>query len=272
MSKWTAQRVPSPTPSPNHSIGHPGRRRYRRLGRARVALAQGAHVHGAHRYAVLFYALLLTLAAAPLLTALGFDADLLQIFLTFSLLVALLGVPGHRRRMLLLIVAAVVVGLRVAPASAVGDRLSTGALVAGSALALVAAASAVRFAVRAPAIDSEHIYAALSAYLLGGLFFGVLHWAIAATWPGSFSEAGAATSAPFPLSTAIYYSFVTLATLGYGDVVPRTEVARGLAVLEAVGGQLYIAVTIARLVGAQLQTPRPDSERNRDAQPGGGRP
>jgi voltage-gated potassium channel Kch len=46
---------------------------------------------------------------------------------------------------------------------------------------------------------------------------------------------------------------VTLATLGYGDVVPRTEVARGLAVLEAVGGQLCIAVTIARLVGAQLQ-------------------
>ena len=44
-----------------------------------------------------------------------------------------------------------------------------------------------------------------------------------------------------------------LATLGYGDVVPRTEVARGVAVLEAVGGQLYVAVTIARLVGAQLQ-------------------
>jgi len=38
-------------------------------------------------------------------------------------------------------------------------------------------------------------------------------------------------------------------------VVPKTEVARGLAVLEAVGGQLYIAVMIARLVGAQLQTP-----------------
>ena len=46
---------------------------------------------------------------------------------------------------------------------------------------------------------------------------------------------------------------MTLATLGYGDVVPRTELARGVAVLEAVGGQFYVAVTIARLVGAQLQ-------------------
>jgi hypothetical protein len=45
---------------------------------------------------------------------------------------------------------------------------------------------------------------------------------------------------------------VTLATLGYGDVVPKSDVARGLAVLEAVGGQLYIAVTIARLVGAYM--------------------
>jgi Ion channel len=271
MSQWTAQRMTSPTTSPNHSIGHPGRRRHHRLGRARAALARGARAHRAHRYAVLFYALLVTLAAAPLLTALGFDADLLQIFLAFSLLAALLGVPRPDRRMLLLIVAAVAIGLRVAPASTVGTTFSTGALVVGSALALVAAATAVRFALRAPAIDAEHIYAALSAYLLAGLFFGLLHWAIAIAWPGSFSEASA-TSAHFPLSTAIYYSFVTLATLGYGDVVPRTEVARGLAVLEAVAGQLYIAVTIARLVGAQLQAPRPDSEAGRDAPPERRRP
>jgi voltage-gated potassium channel Kch len=110
---------------------------------------------------------------------------------------------------------------------------------------------------RARAIDAEHIYAALSAYLLAGLFFGLLHWAIALTWPGSFGEA-TATPGAFSLSTAIYFSFVTLATLGYGDVVPKTDVARGLAVFEAVGGQLYIAVMIARLVGAQLQSPTPD--------------
>jgi hypothetical protein len=141
--------------------------------------------------------------------------------------------------------------------------------VVGSALALVAAASAVRFAVRAQMISAEQIYAALSAYLLAGLFFGVLHWAIAVAWPGSFGEAGApGTPAGFPLSTAIYYSFVTLATLGYGDVVPKTEVARGLAVIEAVGGQLYIAVTIARLVGAQLQSPGPGREAGRQDRAG----
>ena len=48
--------------------------------------------------------------------------------------------------------------------------------------------------------------------------------------------------------SAIYFSFVTLATLGYGDIVPRTDVARGLAIVEGVGGQLSLAVMVARLV------------------------
>jgi len=212
-----------------------------------------ARVHGSHRYGILFYTLLFTLAAAPLLNALHFDADLLQIFLAFSLLIALLDVPGQRWRIFLIVLAAVSMGLRIVPASTVGRGVTSGALVVAGILALLAAASAARFAVRAQVINAEQIYAALSVYLLAGLFFGLLHWEIELTWPGSFGEAGASRPAPFALSTAIYFSFVTLATLGYGDVVPRTEVARGVAVLEAVGGQLYVAVTIARLVGAHLQ-------------------
>jgi voltage-gated potassium channel Kch len=152
-----------------------------------------------------------------------------------------------------MVLAAVSVGVRLAPASVVGVEVATSALAVASVLALLAAASATRFAMRAQVINAEQIYAALSVYLLAGLFFGLLHWAIELTWPGSFADPGAGSPARFPLSTAIYFSFVTLATLGYGDVVPRSEVARGVAVLEAVGGQLYVAVTIARLVGAQLQ-------------------
>src|SRR5262245_6901953 len=207
-----------------------------------------------HRYAVLFYALLVTLAVSPLLTALGFSADLLQIFVAFSLLLALIDVSGGRGRVLLLLVAAIVIGLRVAPASSGGVRLEAGALVVASGLALFAVARTMRFALAASVIDDEHIYAALSAYLLAGLAFALIYWDIEMVWPGSFGEAGSgSTPAAFRLSTAIYYSFVTLATLGYGDVVPKSEAARGLAVFEAVGGQLYIAVTIASLVGAKLQ-------------------
>jgi hypothetical protein len=217
-----------------------------------------AAAYGRHRYAVLFYTLLVTLGAAPTLAALHFSTDLLQILLVFSLLAALLGVPAQRWRGLLMVVAAIAVGLRAAPTAAVGSGLAAGALAVACAIALLAAASALRFAMRTGVVDAEHIYAALSVYLLVGLLFGVVHWTMEQTWPGSLTDAGARVAgATFPLSTAIYFSFVTLATLGYGDIVPRTEVARGVTVLEAIGGQLYVAVLVAKLVGARVPaTPR----------------
>ena len=210
------------------------------------------YAYASRRYAVLFYALLLTLGAAPLLTALHYSGNLLQFFLAFSLLAALFGVPGRRARTALMVVAAVAMAMRAAPPSLVGPGLSTGALVVNTALALVGTAIAIRFAMRARAITAEHIYAALSAYVLAGLVFAVLHWMIENAWPGSYTQPSAGSApAAFSLTTALYYSFVTLATLGYGDVIPASDVARGVAVLEAVSGQLYVAVMIARLVSAQ---------------------
>jgi hypothetical protein len=208
-----------------------------------------AHGYMARRHAVLFYTLLATLAAGPLLTALHFSSDLLQIFVAFNVLVALSGVTAAGRRLRLLLLAAVVIGLRVAPVSMVGERVAMGALVVGSGIALLAVVVTARFALRSVTIDNEHVYAALSAYVLAGLLFAALHMIVAITWPGSYMDAGA--PALLTLPSAIYFSFVTLATLGYGDVIPRSEVARGLAIFEAVAGQLYIAVTIARLVSAQ---------------------
>ena len=150
-------------------------------------LAEGFRTH---RYAVLFYTLLATLGVSPLLTALQFGADLLQVFLAFSLLVAVLDVPGPRWRRGLLLLAAIVIGLRVAPPSAVGAEIAAGALAAGVGIAVLATASAMRFALRARVIRAEHVYAALSAYLLAGQFFGVLYWALATVWPGRSPRPG----------------------------------------------------------------------------------
>ena len=52
--------------------------------------------------------------------------------------------------------------------------------------------------------------------------------------------------------TALYYSFVTLTTLGYGDITPVSASARMLSVVEAIIGQLYIAVLVARMVGLNI--------------------
>jgi len=112
---------------------------------------------------------------------------------------------------------------------------------------LMGAASALRSTLRATAVGSEQIYAALSAYLLAGISMGLLYWVLERLAPGSLYYGGNPTST-FSEADGIYFSFVTLATLGYGDYVPKTEIARGLALLEAVAGQLYLAVMVARLV------------------------
>ena len=112
-------------------------------------------------------------------------------------------------------------------------------------IGLLAAAGTLRFAVSADRVDSEIVYAALSTYLLAGLFFGQIYWSIEQAWPGSLTGPD-----PVSDSTAVYYSFVTLATLGYGDYLPRSDLARGIATFEVIGGQLFLAVMVARLIGA----------------------
>ena len=72
--------------------------------------------------------------------------------------------------------------------------------------------------------------------------FGVCYWLLGHLDPSAFNET------ELSLARATYFSFVTLATLGYGDVLPRSELAESLAIVEAVGGQMYLAVLIARLV------------------------
>ena len=196
------------------------------------------------RYTILFYSLLMTMVAAPAAGALGLNVSLVEIFLAANLIAGIM--PMHNRnerRLLLVIVLGIAVMMRLGAGWLDRATLSAASLAIWTILALVAAGSALSFALRARSINREHVYAALSAYLLAGIFFGVLYWVLEQTWPGTFALAG-----EFSPNSAIYFSFVTLATLGYGDIVPRAEVARGLAVVEGVGGQLFLAVLIARLV------------------------
>jgi hypothetical protein len=211
----------------------------------------------ARRYTILFYSLLLTLGAGPLLAALHLDDRLLQLFLALNLLAAVLGVGDRRpsRFFLLLVGAALMVRLAAVPLHA--EALATTGLALWTVIGLLAAAGAVRFAMRGTAVSAEHLYAALSAYLLAGVFFGVLYGVIEHAWPESFVGGGARVArGRFSPAGAIYFSFVTQATLGYGDVVPASEVARGLAIVQAVAGQLYLAVMVARLVSLYVQSGR----------------
>jgi hypothetical protein len=127
-------------------------------------------------------------------------------------------------------------------------------------VAILSAGGAVRFAIGANAVDREHLYAALDAYLLFGVFLGTLYWALDRLAPASLVLAGQDADLPLSLSSTIYFSFVTLVTLGYGDILPHNEVARGLAVVESVTGQLYLTVMVAYLVSLHIRSPKRTNE------------
>ena len=199
----------------------------------------------ARRYAVLFYTLLLMLVAIPTASTIGLPQTAIKFLLGICLLAAAL--PNGTRRTRNLLIAAVVVLLLARFASEQGYVPTTSGLFPSlyGLIGLIAAAAALRFAVSAERIDSEIIFAALSTYLLAGVFFGQIYWALELAVPGSLVGPDPVTDA-----TTVYYSFVTLATLGYGDYLPRTDLARGLATFEVIGGQLFLAVMVARLIGA----------------------
>lgn len=102
-------------------------------------------------------------------------------------------------------------------------------------------------------ITTDRLAGAISVYLLLGLLWSVVYGMIAAVDPGSFTGTEAfRLDEPGAQRDFIYFSFVTLTTLGYGDMSPVSPVARTLAWFEAVFGQLYLAVTIARLVSLEV--------------------
>jgi hypothetical protein len=97
-------------------------------------------------------------------------------------------------------------------------------------------------------IRDGHLYTAVSIYLLLGLQWFALYSAIDVLWPGSIQHNTSATTERH--AELLYFSLVTLSTIGYGDVVPLQGEVRILAALEGIAGVLYIAITVALLVSA----------------------
>jgi voltage-gated potassium channel len=107
----------------------------------------------------------------------------------------------------------------------------------------------LRFILRAPAVDVQVLCASISAYLMLGVLWTVAYWLVDKLTPGgAFSFNANAGERSMNGFNGFYFSFITLSTVGYGDITPVSRVARWLAAMEAMTGLLYIAVLIARLV------------------------
>jgi ion channel len=213
-------------------------------------IAGVADAYRRRRFTWLFASLLLTLGAGSTLDAIAPRYNPLQLLLALNLLAAVASVAHEYEMRAPLVVGIGFVVIR-ALLAALGIpamlRVSEGLWVTAIVLATVTSA---HHAFRSGVVDSERILAALDAYLLAGLLFGVAYAMLDRAWPASF---GGGTPGRLELPRAIYFSFVTIATLGYGDVVPVSAPARGLAMVEGVGGQMYLAVLVARLVSLYSQ-------------------
>ena len=112
--------------------------------------------------------------------------------------------------------------------------------------------------IRGTRVSSEKIFGAVCAYLLIGLLFANIYGFIALVNQDAFAlseplQTHVSNASAHQLqSTLTYFSFVTMSTLGYGDIAPVSSAARSFAWAQAVTGQLYLAVVIAALVSAHI--------------------
>ena len=123
----------------------------------------------------------------------------------------------------------------------------------GSIIALVMACYALGYAALAPGIVTVHrVLGAIALYLNIGLMFGTIYGLIWNFIPDAFTNVGSGPRWQAD-GTLVYFSFVTLTSTGFGDVIPVHPIVRTLTNVEAVIGQLYPATLLARLITLELR-------------------
>jgi voltage-gated potassium channel len=222
----------------------------------------GASTLGVNRYRYLLASLLVLIVLEPWLRGTGGRVLLIAVF-SAILLSAVWGLHTSRRGFAL--------GLTLALVALAGNWI--GAFVESLPLLFASRAVTVVFlglviwtllgnVARQTRIQPDTIYQAACVYLILGVIFALVYASLSLIDSGAFNPiptaaavpGGPAVSAPEPaMAKWIYFSFITLTTVGYGDITPIAPAARSLVILEALIGQFFVAVLVARLVGL-LQT------------------
>ncbi len=214
-----------------------------------------------YRHAQLLLALSLLLFARPFL-ATFVGAAIVELFMFVTFVSAIVACATRRLHLV------IGIGLTILiQAAGIYRRITgTGTLdLAYEALALVFFGFAITLLLTDVFRDSRRVSAdticgALAAYLLLGVFWAFGYAFLEGVMPNSFHGLPAAAPLLGNYERFIGYSFVTLTTLGYGNVVPATPRAEAFAVAEAIVGQVYLTVLVARLVALNLLAKRDDDD------------
>ena len=215
------------------------------------------------RFSLLLAALVINILLVPLLTNIGADSAynlgsiLIQLAFTL-LLVILVFTVGHNTKLKIAYVILALAALIFSWAN-LGDSNSTITFYRTlfSFIALTFAMTLLIIEVFSDdCVTMDTISGALCAYLLLGLTFASVYAFIDIVQPNSFIST--VTDTPMPLATdsagldRIYFSFITMLTVGYGDIAPLSHAAKLFTIIEGFFGQVYLVVMIARLVGMHV--------------------
>ena len=213
------------------------------------------------KFTLLFLSLVLLFVLYPVASELGQGAALLDISGSLILLAAVYAISRQRRAKW----AAVIMASATLLANWSGNITHSRALdllacVAYAAFFAFAAIVITRNILAAQQVTFDVILGGASVYMVLGLIWANLFTLMAFIQPDAFSGKGVQAEILreqahwFSADNAdlIYFSFTTLTTLGYGDIIPASPATRSLAALEAVLGQLYLTVLVARLVGLHI--------------------
>lgn len=222
-------------------------------------MANRMHNTNRDNYAFLLSGLLLLFLSMPLLSSFpglseNYFVRRVGLQLGYCVLM-LLGIWSlHRKTMLFrlgMALAVLTVALTVSDIIFRNSLLDLCLHVAVLVFSVFSAVIAVRHVFGSAAVDRNLLFGAMCIYLLMGLIWAILYGLITNFLPESFN--GLANSGGVvTMDNLLYYSFVTLAGLGYGDITPIAPMARTLAYMEVITGQLYIAIMLAGLVGIFL--------------------
>lgn len=200
------------------------------------------------RFTPLLIALLLTFIPFA-----GFGLPLIDtVFKVLLILGGTYAVARARRHIGLLIAfVSPVIALQVAPEVFGGPVPQILAIASGLTFLTYITTLTIRGILRSQSITRDVLMGGVAGYLLLGYAWGLAYML------AHLLEANAFNVSQMPpaglMSTMRYFSFVTLTSLGFGDVVPTGIISRQLAVLEAVAGQVYLTVFIGRLLGVSIR-------------------
>jgi Ion channel len=207
------------------------------------------------RHLILLISILLLFTVAPFVVTHRYGVIIMNVISTAVLVAASYALSERKH---VFIIAILLSALSVLGTALLGAFRQTWAVLISHSIILVLlgffCVSILSYVLRRGRVNSDKIFAAICVYMLMGYGWSFVYSILVELQPNAFvatTEVGLHDFVARLLQLR-YFSFMTLTTVGYGDIVPHSALARTFTVLEAVMGQFYLIVLIGRLVGLHI--------------------